>query len=179
VENPVKHSPQDSLIEVIPLLLCQIFSIFICYLMYLTVYSEATRITWSFIIGAIGILYINIVIFLYFERIKEASEIKRQNELADLQYQLKVDYFDQIKEEQAETRALWHDIKKYLNTMNELMSMNDISSARNCFAQVTDLFDGIGGFPFLWEQINGKGSARWASEIEEFPIAVTKCHLSL
>ena len=36
------------------------------------------------------------------------------------------------------------------------------------------LFDGIGGFPLVFEQINGKGSARWASEIEEFPIAVTK-----
>lgn len=35
-------------------------------------------------------------------------------------------------------------------------------------------FDGIGGFPFLWEQLNGKGSCLWASEIEEFPMAVTK-----
>lgn len=38
------------------------------------------------------------------------------------------------------------------------------------------LFDGIGGFPYVFEQINGKGTARWASEIEEFPIAVTKRH---
>ena len=38
------------------------------------------------------------------------------------------------------------------------------------------LFDGIGGFPRVFEQINGEGSARWASEIEEFPIAVTKKH---
>lgn len=36
------------------------------------------------------------------------------------------------------------------------------------------LFDGIGGFPLVFERHNGKGSARWASEIEEFPIAVTK-----
>lgn len=36
------------------------------------------------------------------------------------------------------------------------------------------LFDGIGGFPLVFEQHNGKGTARWASEIEEFPIAVTK-----
>lgn len=36
------------------------------------------------------------------------------------------------------------------------------------------LFDGIGGFPLCWESINGKGTALWASEIEEFPIAVTK-----
>ena len=38
------------------------------------------------------------------------------------------------------------------------------------------LFDGIGGFPLIWEERNGKGSAVWASEIEEFPIAVTKYH---
>lgn len=36
------------------------------------------------------------------------------------------------------------------------------------------LFDGIGGFPLIFERHNGKGTARWASEIEEFPIAVTK-----
>ena len=36
------------------------------------------------------------------------------------------------------------------------------------------LFDGIGGFPLCWERIHGKGTARWASEIEDFPMAVTK-----
>ena len=36
------------------------------------------------------------------------------------------------------------------------------------------LFDGIGGFPLVFERHNGKGTARWASEIEPFPIAVTK-----
>ena len=36
------------------------------------------------------------------------------------------------------------------------------------------LFDGIGGFPLVFERHNGKGTARWASEIEQFPIAVTK-----
>ena len=40
-------------------------------------------------------------------------------------------------------------------------------------ATMASLFDGIGGFPLLWEKINGKGSCLWASEIEEFPIAVT------
>lgn len=38
------------------------------------------------------------------------------------------------------------------------------------------LFDGIGGFPLAWETTYGTGTARWASEIEEFPIAVTKKH---
>lgn len=39
---------------------------------------------------------------------------------------------------------------------------------------IGSLFDGIGGFPLVFERHNGKGTARWASEIEEFPIAVTK-----
>lgn len=41
-------------------------------------------------------------------------------------------------------------------------------------ATLGSLFDGIGGFPLVWETFHGKGTALWASEIEEFPIAVTK-----
>ena len=38
------------------------------------------------------------------------------------------------------------------------------------------LFSGIGGFDLCWERHNGKGTARWQSEIEPFPIAVCKKH---
>lgn len=41
-------------------------------------------------------------------------------------------------------------------------------------ATLGSLFDGIAGFPLIWERIHGIGTARWASEIEPFPIAVTK-----
>ena len=44
---------------------------------------------------------------------------------------------------------------------------------------MASLFDGIGGFPYLWEQLNSKGTCLWASEIEEFPIAVTKARIGL
>lgn len=43
-------------------------------------------------------------------------------------------------------------------------------------ATLGSLFDGIGGFPLCFERIHGRGTARWASEIEPFPIAVTKKH---
>ena len=43
-------------------------------------------------------------------------------------------------------------------------------------ATMASLFDGIGGFPLAWEEANGKGSAVWASEKDEFPMAVTKYH---
>lgn len=40
-------------------------------------------------------------------------------------------------------------------------------------ATMGSLFDGIGGFPYIWEQINGAGSCLWSSEIEPLPVAVT------
>ena len=41
-------------------------------------------------------------------------------------------------------------------------------------ATMASLFDGIGGFPLIWERLNGPGTCLWASEIEDFPMAVTK-----
>ena len=45
-------------------------------------------------------------------------------------------------------------------------------------ATMASLFDGLGGFPILWEQINGPGTCLWASEIEEFCIAVTEVRIN-
>jgi len=45
-------------------------------------------------------------------------------------------------------------------------------------ATLGSLFDGIGGFPLIWSEINGKENCLWASEIEEFPILVTEYHFN-
>ena len=41
-------------------------------------------------------------------------------------------------------------------------------------ATLSSLFDGIGGFPLIWERLNGRGMCLWASEVEPFQIAVTR-----
>nr|DAH44384.1 MAG TPA: Cytosine specific methyltransferase [Caudoviricetes sp.] len=43
-------------------------------------------------------------------------------------------------------------------------------------ATLGSLFDGIGGFPLCWAKTHGAENCRWASEIEQFPIAVVKRH---
>ena len=135
---------QESMVSTVPLLLCQIASIFICYIMYQGTLSTGVTVKLSFVVGALGILYINIVIFVFVERIKEVGEIKKQNALAEQQYKSKLEYFEQVKDDQAETRALWHDIKKYLNTMNDLINRDDVIHARECIGQVSELFENIG-----------------------------------
>lgn len=41
-------------------------------------------------------------------------------------------------------------------------------------ATLGSLFDGIGGFPLVWEECYGQGTTRWSSEIDEFCLAVLK-----
>ncbi len=55
--------------------------------------------------------------------------------------------------------------------------MKRLSACYERDATLASLFDGIGGFPLIWEELNGKGSCLWASEIEKFPIAVTKMRI--
>lgn len=56
--------------------------------------------------------------------------------------------------------------------------LNRICSNYDGAATMASLFDGIGGFPLIWERINGDDTCLWASEIEEFPMAVTKVHFN-
>ena len=57
--------------------------------------------------------------------------------------------------------------------------LNRLCSYFNYAPTLGSLFDGIRSFPLIWERINGKSHTLWASEIEEFPIAVTKFRFSV
>ena len=54
--------------------------------------------------------------------------------------------------------------------------LSNISKHLPAKATLGSLFDGISGFPLIWQRLHGDGSARWASEIEQFPISVNKYH---
>ena len=57
-----------------------------------------------------------------------------------------------------------------------MVLMKRISAQYERSATLGSLFDGISGFPLAWARYNGAENCRWASEIEEFPIAVCKRH---
>lgn len=57
-----------------------------------------------------------------------------------------------------------------------MVLMKRISAQYERSATLGSLFDGIAGFPLAWARYNGAENCRWASEIEEFPIAVCKKH---
>jgi hypothetical protein len=58
------------------------------------------------------------------------------------------------------------------NIVNELQKDGQTTT-------MASLFDGIGGFPLCWiESTQSKESVLWVSEIDEFPLAVTRYHFS-
>lgn len=51
-----------------------------------------------------------------------------------------------------------------------------ISAEYETPATLGSLFDGIGGFPLCFIRCNGTDSVKWASEVDEFCMAVTRKH---
>jgi DNA (cytosine-5)-methyltransferase 1 len=81
------------------------------------------------------------------------------------------------KRHQSSDAARYKALGNSISLPNWKWILKRISACYERDATMASLFDGIGGFPYLWEQLNGKGSCLWASEIEDFPIAVTKVRI--
>jgi hypothetical protein len=91
--------------------------------------------------------------------------------------------YEEVQRGWFDSKGKWHkeaDSPRYKALGNSIALpfwhwlLRRISAQYVGFPTLGSLFDGIGGFPLCWERINGKGTALWASEIEEFPMAVTK-----
>lgn len=93
--------------------------------------------------SAIGLLYLNIVIVLYAERAKSASDQKLQSELAEHHYTMQEQYYTQLRSEQEETRAMFHDINKYMQAMRTLAAEGNVAEVNQMMAETQELFDSL------------------------------------
>ena len=83
---------------------------------------------------------------------------------------------EQGKKKKVTDSARYKALGNSISLPNWLYVLQRLSLCCGADSTMASLFDGIGGFPLIWETLNGKGSCLWASEIEDFPIAVTKAH---
>ena len=95
----------------------------------------------SFLIAAVGLLYLNIMIVFYAERTKKTAEQKHELELSEQHYLMQQQYYEQLQEDQENTRSMFHDINKYLQAMKALVSENKTSEAKELLQQVNLLTD--------------------------------------
>lgn len=106
---------------VLPLLLCQIISILLAHYIFLICLDTNQKFDSAALLSMLGIIYINIIIFWYFDRLKIFFEYKSRNEVAEYKLEMQKKYLDMQTLHQKETDALWHDMKKHINLMKSLI----------------------------------------------------------
>lgn len=125
----------------LPLFPCQLLSVFACYI----VFCNATFDSFDpfLIIILLILLYINIATVFYSEAMRLSESRRRHSELAEQQYTMQKEYYQRLHENQEETRALWHDIKKYVLAMQAFADKNDQQQLQQIERQANDTLDSI------------------------------------
>ena len=130
-----------SLLKALPLLSCQILSIFICQQNFLIVMDGNGPDFLRF--ETLSLLYINLIMCAFVETLNRSHEREREEKTARQQLELQKNYYLDIMERQEETRRLWHDIKKYMASMESLVANENREEAQKCLEQIQSVFSGI------------------------------------
>lgn len=130
-----------SIFKALPLLSCQILSIYICQQNFLIVLAGKGLDFLRF--ETLGLLYINLIMCAFVETLNRSHEREREARTARQQLELQRNYYLDIMERQEETRRLWHDIKKYMASMESLVASENREEAQRCLEQIQSVFSGI------------------------------------
>lgn len=113
VINRKSHS-SISIKVLLPVSPCWIISILLCFLFTWQCFVKGIEWHPLFLIVLLGLLYTNIIMIYFTNKTSEQAQIKKDFEIAEHHYAMQQEYYDQLHIQQEETRALWHDISKYL-----------------------------------------------------------------
>lgn len=135
---------QDGILSfkwLLPLFPCQILSVFVCYIVFCNAALDSFEP--YLILILLTLLYINITIVFYSEAMRSSESRRRNSELAEQQYTMQKEYYQRLHENQEETRALWHDIKKYVLAMQVFADKKDQHQLQQIVQQANDTLDSI------------------------------------
>lgn len=132
--NPDRHSVTRAL----PLLSCQLLSIYICFHSFVSI-AQGNNPTYVNL-ETLGLLYINIVICAYVDVLSRAYESEKEAQLTKQQLEVQRNYYMDVMERQEETRSLWHDIKKYMASMESLVGSENKEETQRCLEKIRSAF---------------------------------------
>lgn len=138
------HYDSHALLHAVPLILCNTASIFILSVQFDSFMN--TRQYVPFAISTVGMLLINIVICGYTEIVKQTYELQKRELCMEEQLKHQEKYYQDVIIHQEESRALWHDIKKYMLAMEALVSENHQTEAAQ---QLTSLKENLGNLDHI------------------------------
>lgn len=100
-----------------------VVGILFCCLLASDISNERNMNSFYMII-AVGLLYTSITIILYTTKLQEQQDARHNLEIANHHYAMQKEYYEQLHSQQEQTRALWHDIKKYLRAVEAETTSN-------------------------------------------------------
>ena len=105
-------------------------------------YHAADEYFPDYMVGLMAVLLlINILIVFYVEALRENELEKFKVKFNEQQYNLQMEYYQQLKERQEEVRSLRHDVKKYILTMQAVAEHGDTEELHKIAQAATDVFE--------------------------------------
>ena len=71
-----------------------------------------------------AMMILNVTLFYFFQRSKKISEYEKEKELLECRLSVQTEGFEEIKNMQDNMRLMWHDIKHYMDCMEQMTDMN-------------------------------------------------------
>ena len=123
----------------LPIIAIQVASIAVCYVAQ---YHAADEYFPDYMVGLMAVLLlINILIVFYVEALRENELEKFKAKFNEQQYNLQMEYYQQLKERQEEVRSLRHDVKKYILAMQAVAEHGDTEELHKIAQAATDIFE--------------------------------------
>ena len=129
------------IVWLLPLISIQLASISVCYVVQCHAADKDFPDYMVFFMAVL--LFVNIMIVFYVEALRKNEEEKYLAELTEQHYHLQIEYYQQLLEKQQETKALWHDIKKYTTAMQAVAAQNDSEQLRQIAQAAADAYERV------------------------------------
>ena len=125
----------------VPLFACQILSIFACYRSFFALGNGENSGTILF--TTLSLMVVNIIICFYVRILEDYYRRRAADAAAESLAELQRQYFENMTSRQEETRALWHDIKKYVSAMETMVASDKTNEAQKCFEEIREKYEKI------------------------------------
>lgn len=129
--------------QVIPLLPCLVVSIYICIVFFGLFPEQDESLSLVLMVAVIGLLYINGIVVFYTQTIKRTIFEAEEQKIAVQHYEMQAQYHKSVLKNREETRALWHDLKKYITAIEALIESGDNQNAKVEYEQIRQVYNEI------------------------------------
>lgn len=129
------------IVWLLPLISIQLASISVCYVVQCHAADKDFPDYMVFFMAVL--LFVNIMIVFYVEALRKNEKETYLAELTEQHYHLQIEYYQQLLEKQQETKALWHDIKKYTTAMQAVAAQNDSEQLRQIAQAAADAYERV------------------------------------